>query len=323
MSGSSWYTIVAAWTLPAARHGKDSTTLLDLTQRLARTPLQLGGYSSYPVETSDGVIHVLEAEGRGDLPPVVLLHGISSAGAHFLPLLWRLRGRVRHLIAPDMPAHGLSDMPHLLSPRAMKETLVETLDAVVTEPSIIFGNSLGGVAAVHYALARPERVKGLILASPSGAAMNDEELRRFLRTFKFGDHRDALAFVDRLFARRNPLRHLFAWGVRRQFENPGVQGLLSSIDPSDLLSPEQLGALRMPVELLWGRDERILPRAHLEYFRKHLPAHARIVEPEGLGHAPYLDDVDAVAKHILDFAADVQRGRAVVAPGPVRMAHAA
>ena len=308
--GEAWYTITFAWCRHRTGTGRIFAPLHALTRHLARTSLELDGYRSHRVATSAGRVHVLEARGHGHLPPVVLLHGISSAGAHFLPLLWRLRGRVRHLIAPDMPAHGFSDMPPVLSPQSLKDGLVEAMDAVVTEPSVIFGNSMGGIAAIHYALARPERVRGLILASPSGASMNEEELRRFVRTFQFDDHGGALDFVDRLFSRRNHMRHLFAWGVRRQFQNPGVQGLLASIDPSDLLRPEQLGALRMPVLLLWGRDERILPRAHLEFFRAHLPEHTRIEEPEGLGHAPYLDDAGAVARHILTFAADVHLGRA-------------
>ncbi len=61
----------------------------------------------------------------------------------------------------------------------------------------------------------------------------------------------------------------------------------------------------MPVLLLWGKDERILPRDHLEFFRRHLPEHARFEEPEGFGHAPYLDDVDAVARRILSFTSEV------------------
>jgi pimeloyl-ACP methyl ester carboxylesterase len=283
--------------------------LLALTNQLARTSLLLGGYRSRHVVTSAGRVHVLDGRGEGDLPPVVLFHGISSAGMHFLPLLQKLRGRVRHLTAPDMPAHGFSDPPPVMRPEAMKDALVEAMDAVVREPSVIFGNSMGGIAAVHYALARPERVRGLILCSPSGASMNEDELRTFVRGFHFGTHGDALAFVDRLFARRNRMRHLFAWGVRRQFRAPGVRGLLSAIAPEDMLRPEQLAALRMPVLLLWGRDERILPRAHYDFFRRHLPAHTRVEEPEGLGHAPYLDDVDAVARQILTFAADLHHGR--------------
>jgi pimeloyl-ACP methyl ester carboxylesterase len=283
--------------------------LLALTNHLARTSLQLNGYKSRLVRTSAGRVHVLDARGHGPLPPLVLLHGISSAGVHFYPLLGRLRARVRQIIAPDMPAHGFSDAPPEIRPGAMKDALVEAMDAVVREPAIVFGNSMGGFAAVHYAQARPEKVRALILASPSGASMSAEELHRFKRGFDFESHGDALHFVDKLFARPNPMRHLFAWGVRRQFADPRVRGLLSSVGPEDLLRPGDLASLSMPVLLLWGRDERILPRENLEFFRRHLPRHARIEEPDGLGHAPYLDDAGAVARRILRFAADVHHGR--------------
>jgi pimeloyl-ACP methyl ester carboxylesterase len=286
--------------------------LLALTSQLARTSLELNGYRSRRVRTSAGKVHVLDARGHGHLPPVVLLHGISSAAVHFLPLLYRLRGRVRRLIAPDMPAHGFSDRPNVMRAETLKDGVVEALDAVIDEPAVLFGNSMGGVAAVHYALTRPERVRGLILCSPGGAAMDERELRRFVDTFALDTHRAALEFVDRLFSRRSRLRHVFAWGVRRQFQNPDVRELLATTSPADLLRPEQLSALRMPVLLIWGKDDRILPRPHLDYFRRHLPEHARIEEPEGFGHAPYLDDADSVAHRILAFAADVHE----LAPAP-------
>ncbi len=286
--------------------------LLGITNHLARTSLHLSGYRSRRVRTSAGGVHVLDARGSGRLPPVVLLHGISSAAVHFLPLLYRLRGRVRRVIAPDLPAHGFSDRPSEMRSGILRDALVEALDAVIDEPAVFFGNSLGGVAAVHYALARPERVRGLILCSPGGAMMDEEELQRFVGTFSFDSHGAALQFVDRLFSRRNRMRHLFAWGVRRQFENPDVQELLATTSPRDLLTPDQLSALRMPVLLLWGRDERILPRDHLEFFRKNLPGHAQLEEPEGFGHAPYLDDAGEVARRILAFTAHVHE----LAPPP-------
>jgi pimeloyl-ACP methyl ester carboxylesterase len=283
-----------------------------LTAQLARTSLQLHGYSSLRVGTSAGRVHVLDVRGGGHLPPVVLLHGLSSAAVHLLPLIRHLRGRVRRLMAPDMPAHGFSDAPPEMHPSALKDALVEAMDAVIDEPVVLFGNSLGGSAAVHYAVTRPERVRGLILCSPSGAAMDEDELRRFVETFELDSHRAALDFVDRLFAERSRMRHLFAWGVRRSFRNPDVQALLSSLSPSDLLRPEQLSALRMPVLLLWGKGERILPRWHFDFFRRHLPEHARLEEPEGFGHAPYLDDAGAVARRILAFTSEVHE----LAPAP-------
>ena len=253
-------------------------------------------------------MHVLDGASGGALPPVVLLHGFSSAGVDFYPLLQRLKPRVSRIIAPDMPGHGFSDTPRQgLNPGTMRAGLLETLDAVVDEPVVLFGNSMGGLAAIHYALARPEKVRGIVLCSPGGAAMSEPDLARFLDTFRVERHRDALTFVDRLLAEPNRLRHMLAWGVRRKFSNPNMRSLLASVSSDDLLRPEELAALVAPILLLWGAVERILPRGHLDFFREHLPAHAAFAEPEGFGHSPYLERPGAVTRRILDFLHDVER----------------
>lgn len=280
----------------------------------------LDGYRSRYVPTNAGRVHVLDARGQGPLPPVVLLHGLSSAGVHLLPLLRRLRGHVRRVVAPDLLAHGFSDSPPVMRSELMKSALVDALDDVIDEPSVVYGNSMGGLAAVHYALARPARVRALVLSSPGGAAMDEAELRRFARGFSMATHDDALRFVDRVLARKSRFRQLLAWGVRRQFRDPRVRALLSALAPADLLRPEQLAALSMPVLLVWGRDERILPRAHYEFFRRHLPGDARIEQPEGFGHAPYLDDAGAVARQILAFVAEVDGGSLLAARRAARAA---
>lgn len=279
--------------------------MLALTNHLARTSLKLDGYKSRRVGTAAGRVHVLDARGKGHLPPLVLLHGLSSAGVHFFPMLRHLRGSVRRILLPDMPAHGFSDAPHELTPEAMRLGLVQAMDAVLDEPAVLFGNSMGGIAAIQYALLRPERVRALILCSPYGALMDEAELRAFMRTFAIETHAEALAFVDQLLAQRSRIRHLVAWGVRRQFSSRHVRTLLSSTTTADLVHPEHLRALRMPVLLLWGRAERILPRKQLDFFRAHLPGHARVEEPEGFGHSPFLDDAGAVARHILAFCAEL------------------
>jgi len=278
-------------------------------ERLARHSLRLRGFRSVRVRTSVGRMHVLDARGGGHLPPTVLLHGFSSAGVDFLPLLQRLRPRVSRILAPDMPGHGFSDTPREgLNPRTMRAGLLEALDAVIDEPVVLFGNSMGGLAAIHYALARPEKVRGIVLCSPGGAAMNEAELATFLDTFRVERHRDALRFVDRLLAEPNVLRQVLAWGVRRKFSHPNMRSLLASVSSDDLLRPEELSALVAPVLLLWGAVERILPRAHLDFFREHLPAHAHVDEPEGFGHSPYLERPGAVTRRIVDFLHEVDVG---------------
>lgn len=282
----------------------------------------LQGYRSRSLSTSVGEVHVLEAEGRGTLPTLVLLHGFSSAGVHYFPLLHLLRRRVRRIVLPDLPAHGFSSSPRGgIRGATILDGLTEALDRVIEdkEPAIVFGNSLGGVAGIRYALARPERVRGLILCSPTGAAMDAEEIAEFSRLFRIDSHGAALDFVDRVMSKSGPMRQLLAWGLRRKFQAPEMQALIASITPEDMLDPAVLRTLRPPTLLLWGRDERLLPTSHLEFFRQNLPPHARIEEPFGVGHTPYLEDPARLARDILRFADTLTRTRAPE-PEPPRAA---
>jgi pimeloyl-ACP methyl ester carboxylesterase len=261
-------------------------------------------------------VHVLETDGRGTLPTLVLLHGFSSAGVHYFPLLHLLRRRFRRIVLPDLPAHGFSASPRGgVRGETLLDGLTEALDAVLDEPAMLFGNSLGGVAAIRYALARPSRIRGLILCSPTGAAMDAEEIARFSALFRIDSHGAALDFVDRVMSTRGPMRQLLAWGLRRKFQNPEMRALIASIKPEDMLDPEELHTLRPPTLLLWGRDERLLPTSHLEFFRQHLPPQTRIEEPLGFGHTPYLEDPARLARDIIRFSEDVVTGRIPARPG--------
>ena len=58
----------------------------------------------------------------------------------------------------------------------------------------------------------------------------------------------------------------------------------------------------MPIHLVWGRSERLMPPTHLAFFKDSLPPHATIEEPEGMGHCAHLDDAAALAGKIVAFA---------------------
>jgi len=261
------------------------------------------GYESRAIATRRGRVRVIVGSGSGKLPTIVLLHGLGSQGADYLPLLARLRPHVREIVAPDMPGHGASSAPVAPRPRTTHvETLGEALDDVLGEPAVIFGNSVGGYAALRYAIARPDRVRGLFLASPSGAPSTKEEIDRLLGVLRIRSHADAMRFLDlAVHEKKKWVRHVMAWGLRRRFSAPSLAPWIDSIRDAEPLAPADLARMTMPIHLMWGRSERVLPREHLEFFRAHLP-NARIDEAEGFAHSPQLDDVDAVARKLLAFA---------------------
>jgi pimeloyl-ACP methyl ester carboxylesterase len=260
-------------------------------------------YRPRRVPTPVGRMHVLEVRGRGPLPALVLLHGFGARGLHYLRMVGHLRRSFSRIVVPDLPAHGLSATPgpeH--GAAAMTLGILATLEAAVPGPALVFGNSMGGLVALRYAMARPERVLGLVLSSPAGAPRDADGVEALKARFRLRSHADALAFVDALFARRHPLRHLMALGVRRGFAKPALRGLIEGIDAGSFLEPAALARLSMPILWAWGTEERILSERDRDFFRAHLPPHAERLEPDGFGHCPFLEDPAAVAAMVVRFA---------------------
>jgi pimeloyl-ACP methyl ester carboxylesterase len=263
----------------------------------------LFGYDSEWVDTSVGRLHVLSRAGGGTLPPVVLFHGFGSAALHWVPLLHRLRPHVRGVMAIDLPGHGFSDRPTPLTHDVLRTGVIEALDQVHRHPAVVVGNSLGGVTALRYTHARPDKVLGTVLLSPGGAPMTAEELDALRAIFRIRSRGEARAFLDRLYAKPiGLLGHLFVPTLQRTFTDPTLMSWFDSISQGDFLEPAEVSGVPRPTKLLWGRQERILTPGQLEFWRTHLPAGTPIVEPEGMGHSPQLDSAARTAAEILSFA---------------------
>ena len=198
------------------------------------------------------------------------------------------------VIAPDLPGHGFTPPPAGgMTAAAIRDDLAPALDTLLTQPSVVFGNSLGGLVAIRMAIAEPERVRALILASPGGAPMTPDQLDTLLSNFRLASHRDALGFVDR-FQGRSQARHVFAWGARIRMKRKEIREFVEAIAPEHLLDSDEVSALEVPTLVFWGSEDEVLPATSLDFFRTHLPG-ARIWEPPGYGHAPYLDHLKRFA----------------------------
>lgn len=281
--------------------------MLTLTERIARRVLNATGLRSRHVVTRAGKIHLLEGEGRGTLPPMVVLHGFAAHAVCYGPLMRQFQPHVRRLLAPDMPGHGYSDpFREGSASRQMLDALFDVLDRTLDEPAIILGNSMGGLGAVRYALARPEKVRGLALVSPGGAPLPAAEFESFVGRFRLETYGQALEFVDDVFAKVPPLlRHPLAHNIRKKFSHPQMRQLLGEISPELMLTPDDLKHLHMPVLFVWGKDERILPRAHYRFFVQNLPQHAFVEEFSDFGHMGFMEQQTALTRRVLEFAQHV------------------
>jgi pimeloyl-ACP methyl ester carboxylesterase len=232
---------------------------------------------------------------------MAFLHGFGASAGQLAPLADRLARRFERVHLFELPAHGFSHCPDPLDVDTMERGIVEMLERTITRPSVVFGNSMGGFAAIRFALVRPDLVSHLVLCSPGGAAMTEEELVELRRIFDMATHRAALEFMDRLLARPARLRHLYALVVRRKLRDARLQSLLARVTPELLLTKDQVSRLEKPALILWGREDGILPRTGLDFFREHLPPRAAVEEIDGCGHSPRLEAPGRIAARIASF----------------------
>ncbi len=104
----------------------------------------------------------------GTGPTIVCLHAIGHDARDFDELAKRLGGAFE-FVAIDWPGQGES--PQEWEPASADryaQILSAALDVLKLETVFLLGNSIGGAAAISYAVSHPTRVRGLILCNPGG-----------------------------------------------------------------------------------------------------------------------------------------------------------
>ncbi|MFZ5442968.1 MAG: alpha/beta fold hydrolase [Myxococcota bacterium] len=277
---------------------------LHLGNRLVRRALVMRGVSSELVRLRGADVHYYRAEGRGDGPPLLLVHGLGSSANAFFRTLLPLSRTFRSVYALDLPGNGFSPVP-AAGPMALREFVELLRDfrrEVIRERVFLVGNSLGGGMALNFAFAEPSALVALGLVSPAGARVSDERFAQLLQSFHVTDRREARALAHKLFAKPPLGLLLFADELRKMVSTETVRSIVREVSPADMVSPAELARLEMPTLLVWGTREKLLPAEGLAFFREHLPAHAEVHEVDGFGHMPQMEHPEDFVERFRHFA---------------------
>lgn len=108
--------------------------------------------------------HVHVPAGQADLPPVLFIHGASgNLLDQMVPIRPLLEGRAEMLFV-DRPGHGWSERGPAdnATPFGQAAAIASLMDRHGMEDAIVVGHSFGGAIAAAFAVAHPEKTRGLV-----------------------------------------------------------------------------------------------------------------------------------------------------------------
>jgi pimeloyl-ACP methyl ester carboxylesterase len=219
----------------------------------------------------------------GNGPVLVLLHGAGDQAATWSLVAPKLLAG-RTLVIPDLAGHGDSAPETGPIPvGSLLAGLSAVLDeAAPKEPVTIVGNSLGAWLACLWAKEHPERVERIVLVNGGPLKHEAEGL-----TLLPKDRAEARKAVEAL---RDPgsIRvpdFVLDDVVRQAAKGPLARLAATSVEMDRYVLDGQLADLTVPVEIVWGASDRMLPVSYAAKLLAGLPR-ARLTELPRCGHVP-------------------------------------
>ena len=253
--------------------------------------------------------------------PVLLLHGggFDSADFSYGPIIGPL-SRGRRVFAPDWPGYGVSDKPDVEYDLAYYvDFLCRLMDALGLARAALLGISMGGGAALGFALDEPERVERLVLVDSYGlgSGIPRGRLGYFLaRTPLAADLIYAIMRRSRLVVRRGLLSVVYdrrvvtdclADEAHRLLKEPGSGRAFRSFRQNEVLweglrtdFSERLGEITAPTLVIHGAHDPIVPVAWARRAHKRLP-NSELRVFDGCGHWPPRERPEEFNQVVEDF----------------------
>jgi pyruvate dehydrogenase E2 component (dihydrolipoyllysine-residue acetyltransferase) len=248
-------------------------------------------FSERTISALDLRIRIIEADPtveRDD--PVVMVHGLAGWAENWRDVMPQVADSGRRAIAFDIPGFGQSERPkgaRYFDPERpfYAPLLFAILDALAIPRAHVVGHSFGGAIAYTGAVWCPERVRSLTLIAPGGLGTDLDRSFRILTLPGMG----VLARIRRseritreiLYACFHDPRRCSEQLVREaiRYGAPSVPEMVSALRSAvtfrhgvreDVRRPwiSRRDRYTGPALVVWGREDRILPVAHLDEARQ-------------------------------------------------------
>lgn len=264
------------------------------------------GIASRTLEVNGHAWPYLEC-GNSAAPPVIFLHGFGTSKDAMMRMMPVIAAEGYRAIAPDLP--GFGDHPRHAGEHQdaafYTREIGAFMDAVGAPSAVVVGTSMGGALAAELAIQSPERTRAIALLSPAG--VEPPVRNAFMRAVDAGelplDIRDAADF-DRIMtlvflhppAVPAPFRAWFVEkAVERRADTLEIIGALRGFLADGLRG--RMGAIRVPVLVLYGSEDAVTDPSMLHVFAAELPDATAVVVPEA-GHVAFSDNWPGVWREL-------------------------
>ena len=260
------------------------------------------------IEANGVKLHYIQA---GEGPDVVLLHGIG-ASLFIWRLLFPLLQKRHRVTAIDIPGFGRSgkDVGRDYGLDAQTDVLIAALQAIGIEKADLVGSSMGGAISLWMAKRRPDSFeKVAVLAPATDATLVNPFVHKLA----------PIAPMFRMTMNRSTMRRILKQVIMRQeliteavvdrYLEPFLDGgasLRTFVSATSLLAdkrlPSQLSEVRSKVLVLYGEQDRSVPRKSIDRLMTILPS-AMLATHAEAGHHIMEDEPVWVEKQLETFFA--------------------
>jgi pimeloyl-ACP methyl ester carboxylesterase len=262
----------------------------------------------------------------GEGPAIALIHGVTSHSGVWAEFVEDVVDAGYTVIAPDLFGHGASAKPKGdYSLGAFASGVRDLLGMLGFESATVVGHSLGGGIALQLAYQFPEYCERLVLISSGGLGREVSPLLRaatlpgaelvmplIIRDWAVRAGSTVGSLLDRLGVDVGPDVEEMARGYASLVESDAQGAFLHTLRAVIDAGGQKVSAMdrlylaeRMPVLILWGDRDRIIPVEHGRAAHAAVP-HSRMVEIPGAGHWPQLDQPQLVSDELTDFIATTE-----------------
>jgi pimeloyl-ACP methyl ester carboxylesterase len=212
---------------------------------------------------------------------VVLLHGAGDQAGTWADVVPPLLDE-HHLVIPDLPGHGDSDPAEgSLGVGTVLEGIEAVLERRTSGPVTVVGNSLGGWIAMLLAAGGEHPIERLVLVN--GGALRGEGRVNLMPA----DRAEARELMARMRSPESPELPGFVLDdvVRVARTGPIARLSQTADEMGSYLLDGRLDSVQVPVDLLWGADDQVMPLRYARRLEEGLAA-VRLTTLPDCGHVP-------------------------------------